>query len=287
MRIGFLVSRYKPTDRNHMPEVAAILAARGATVRPIHLSEHAIDLADVRVEHDLYVLKDKSQLAMSVAASLHAAGAAMVNPYPVSALLRDKVVTFHALQAAGVPIPQTFVASRFEQLREAVKQGPLVLKPHQGSRGEGIQIVRDVRRTAVVPHIEEPVFAHRFHASTGPDRKVYSIGSELYGVQRVWPPRTYTDELGEPFTPSPELAGITRRCGEVFGIDLFGVDIVESGGRPYVVGMSSLPGFKGVPDAARRLAEYIYNAAERVLAGEPPVPDVAPKAACARNAPLA
>jgi ribosomal protein S6--L-glutamate ligase len=287
MRIGFLVTRYKPSDQSHMPVVAAMLAARGATVSSIHLSERAIDLADVRVEHDLYVLKDKSQLAMSVAASLHAAGAAMVNPYPVSALLRDKVVTFHVLQAAGVPTPQTFVASRFEQLREAVEQGPLVVKPHRGSRGEGIQIVRDVGRTAVVPHIEEPVFAQRFHPPAGLDRKVYSIGSELYGVKRVWPPRTYTDKLGEPFTPSPELADIARRCGATFGIDLFGVDIVESDGQPYVVDMSSLPGFKGVPDAARRLAEYIYKAAERVLAGEWPVPDVPAKAALAAHAPLA
>jgi ribosomal protein S6--L-glutamate ligase len=287
VRIGFLVSRYKPSDVSHMPEVAAILAARGATVSLIHLSERAIDLADVRVEHDLYVLKDKSQLAMSVAASLHAAGAAIINPYPVSALLRDKVVTFHVLQAAGVPTPQTFVASRFEQLREAVRQGPLVVKPHRGSRGQGIRIVRDMRRTAFGPRSEEPVFAQRFHPPAGRDRKLYSIGSELFGVKRLWPARTYTDKLGEPFTPSPELADITRRCGETVGIDLFGVDIVESDGQPYVVDMSSLPGFKGVPDAARRLADYIYNAAERVLAGGLPVPDVPPKAALARTAALA
>jgi ribosomal protein S6--L-glutamate ligase len=286
VRIGFLMRRYKPTDFSHTPEVVAILAAWGATVQPIYLYEHAVDLAEVRVEHDLYVLKDKSQLAMSVAACLHAAGAAIVNPYPASATLRNKVVTFHVLRAAGVPTPQTFVASRFEQLRGALKGGPLIVKPHQGSRGEGIQIVQDIERTAVPLHIGEPVFAQRYHPPAGPDWKLYSIGRELFGVKRVWPPRTYTDKLGESFTPSPELAVVARGCGHAFGIDLFGVDIVESDGQLYVVDMSSLPGFKGVPNAARRLAEYIYNAAVRALAGEPPVPDFPPKTALPRDAPL-
>ncbi len=34
-----------------------------------------------------------------------------------------------------------------------------------------------------------------------------------------------------------------------------------SKGHPYVVDLSSFPGFKGVPDAALRLADYIYAAA--------------------------
>jgi ribosomal protein S6--L-glutamate ligase len=182
-------------------------------------------------------------------------------------MLRDKIVTFHILQAAGVPTPQTFVASRLEQLCGAVEQGPLVVKPYRGSRGEGVRIVRNAGELAALPPIREPVFAQRYHAPEGPDRKLYSIGGELCGVKRVWPPRTYEDKLGEPFTPSPELVDVARLCGAAFGIDLFGVDIVESEGTAYVVDMSSLPGFKGVPDAARRLADYISDAARRVLAG--------------------
>jgi ribosomal protein S6--L-glutamate ligase len=255
-----------------MPQVATILAGWGVAVEAIHISDRQIKVADVRVEHDLYVLKDRSSLSMSIAASLHNAGATVLNPYPVSALLRDKIVTSHILQAAGVPTPESYVASRLEQLREAVEQGPLVVKPYRGSRGEGVRIVRDAGELAALAPIQEPVFAQRYHAAGGPDRKLYRIGGDLWGVKRVWPPRTHEDKLGAPFTPSRELADIARRCGVAFGIDLFGVDIVESEGRAYVVDMSSLPGFKGVPDAAGRLAEYIYNAAERVLPRTPLVP---------------
>src|SRR5437016_11392769 len=52
-------------------------------------------------------------------------------------------------------------------------------------------------------------------------------------------------------------------------LDLYGVDIIESDGTPYVVDMNSFPGFKSVPDAPLRLAKYLYAAAERAARGQP------------------
>src|SRR5881398_2480741 len=267
------MGRYAPTDKSHMPEVVRLLAAWGATAEPVHLGDELIKLARIRVDYDLYVLKDKSDLAMRVAAALHAAEAALLNPYPASATLRDRIVKLRVLQTAGVPAPKTFVASHVDQLRAALEHGPLVIKPYRklarSAPGEGIDVVRDAAELAALPPISEPVFAQRYHASDGPDRKIYSIGSEIFGVLRSWPARTHREKLGQAFTPDAELVDITRRCGAALGIDLFGVTVVQSGGKPYVVDMTSIPGFKGVPDAARRLAEYIYAATERALNGAP------------------
>ena len=272
------MGRYAPTDKSHMPEVVRLLAEWGATAEPVHLGDELIDLARIRVDYDLYVLKDKSELAMRVAAALHTAGAALLNPYPASATLRDRIVKLRVLQAAGVPAPKTFVASHVDQLRAALEHGPLVIKPHRkltrSAPGEGIHVVRDPAELAALPPISEPVFAQRYHASDGPDRKIYSIGSEIFGVLRAWPARTHREKLGQAFTPDPELVDITRRCGAALGIDLFGVTVVQSGGKSYVVDMTSIPGFKGVPDAPRRLAEYIYAATERALRGAPLVSGV-------------
>jgi ribosomal protein S6--L-glutamate ligase len=91
----------------------------------------------------------------------------------------------------------------------------------------------------------------------------------VFGVMRAWPPRTYEEKLGQAFPVTPELRDLALRCGEAFGIDVFGVDIIVSAGVPYVVDVSSFPGFKGVPDAALRLADYINWAADRVIAGDP------------------
>ena len=58
------------------------------------------------------------------------------------------------------------------------------------------------------------------------------------------------------------------RCGEAFGIDLFGVDIIERDGTPYIVDMNSFPGFRGVPDGIACVARYLYQAAERAARGQ-------------------
>ena len=272
LRIAILMGR-SFTDERGMPEVIRLLGELGATARPLHLGDDLIDVARVRLDYDLYVLKNRKDLGMSVAADLHRAGAALLNPYPVSALLRDRIVTFRVLRAAGVPVPETFVASHASQLLPALDRGPLIIRPHRRARLRGSEVVSNAAELAALGPMEEPVFAQRYHAPDGPmHRKIYSIGSERFGLLRVRPARTPEETRGDPFTLTPELEDIARRCGSAFGIDLFGVDVVESDGRMYVIDISSFPGFKGVPHGPQRLARYIYAAAERVVRGEPIVP---------------
>ncbi|PYM86028.1 MAG: hypothetical protein DME09_03675 [Candidatus Rokuibacteriota bacterium] len=262
LRIGFLARSFSPESRSYVPLVMRALAEAGVVVDLVHPAAGVVDLSTVRVEHDLYVLKQQSGLATSIAGVLHAQGAAIVNPYPVTLALRDKIVTARILQAAGVPTPVTYVARRLEQLAPLLDEGPLIVKPYQGTEGFGVRIVRNLAELAAAPAGKEPLFAQRYHPPQGRDRKIYSIGDRLFGVKKIFPARTEEEKHGEPFTPTPELCEIARRCGQAFGIDLYGVDIIESDGKPYVVDMSTMPGFKGVPDAPSHLASYLYEAAK-------------------------
>ena len=263
LRIGFLLPRYHQPSRSHLPAAMRILAEWGVTVEVIHPRDGAVDLSTVRVEHDLYVFKKISGPAASIAGVLHALGAAMVNPYHATMALRDKVIASHLLQAAGVPTPATYVASHLTQLAPLLEGGPLIVKPVGGTEGFGVRVVRTPDELAAVPAGKDPLFAQRYHPPQGRDRKIYSIGGRLFGVKKIFPARTEAEKHGEPFIPTPELCEITLRCSRALGIDLFGIDIVESEGRPYVVDMSSMPGFKGVPDAPSYLASYLYDAAKR------------------------
>jgi ribosomal protein S6--L-glutamate ligase len=255
-----------------MPDVVRLLTEMGVKVDVIYPEEQLTSLANVRVEHDLYVLKSGTELALSLAGALHAAGATILNPYPVAAMLRDKIVFTRALQKAGLPVPETYVTAHPEQLAPLLDKGSLVLKPHRGSLGRGIHVVWDADELNAVPTNEGPVFAQRYHKPQGRDRKIYCIGGQVFGVERVWPVQTYEEKLGQPFTVTPDLCEIALQCGSAFGIETYGLDVIISDGRPYVVDMSSFPGFKGVPDAALRLAGYIFSAGQRVLAGEPLLP---------------
>src|SRR5207253_2252083 len=112
LRIGFLFRR--PYGAGHVsifPQTLQALADAGVVVDVIAGNGRVIDLSTVRVEHDLYVLKQISGIPMSLAGALHAQGAAIVNPYPVTVALRDKVIAARMLAAAGAPMPVTYVGA--------------------------------------------------------------------------------------------------------------------------------------------------------------------------------
>jgi ribosomal protein S6--L-glutamate ligase len=263
LKIAFLLVKHPPSRKSPiMPEVFELLRQRGAEVELVYPDEGVTDLARVRVEHDLYVLKSGTDRALSVAGALHAQGATVLNPYPAAAALRDKVVSTRVLQAAGVPVPATWLARDAAELVPLLRDGALVVKPYRGSQGRGVMVIRTAEELLALPPAESLLFAQRHHAPDGPDCKLYCAGGRVFGVRRIWPPRTYEDKLGEPFAVSRELERIALACGAAFGVRLFGVDVVMSQGKPYVVDMQAFPGFKGVPDAAALLSEEIWAAAK-------------------------
>lgn len=272
LSIAFLLTKHPP-DRVSpiMPEVARLLARRGASVERIYPEDAVTDLTALEPRHDLYVLKSGTDTALSVAGALDAAGAAILNPYAVAAACRDKIVLTQVLRRAGVPVPATYVAGSLPQLEPLLAAGPLVVKPYRGSQGRGVRVVRDTGELAPLGDgTGRPFFAQRYHEPTGRDRKLYRIGGEVHGVKRIWPVSSYEDKLGEPFPVTGELRELALRCGEAFGIDVYGLDVVETADGPFVVDFSSFPGFKGVPDAAAALADVIWTTAQQARAGDRP-----------------
>ena len=268
MNIGFILGRQRPGAGSWVPQVIALLRAWGISVDEIYPDEGMIDFAKVQVEHDLYVLKpSRSQLALSYAGILHALGARMLNPYPVSAALQNKVLTTHRIQMAGVPVPHTAAVSRAEHIHELLDEGPIVITPHRSNPG---QCGRLIRSPDDLPPLSGVYLAQRYHHPDGPERKIYSIGRRVFGVFGKFNTKTRDEKTGSPFTVEPELLRITQCCGDAFGIDTFGVDVIISDGRPYVIGMSAFPGFKGIPEATTRIADYLSSNLRNVSSNPPP-----------------
>jgi ribosomal protein S6--L-glutamate ligase len=262
MKAAFLTRRHEPQSRSIVPEVARLLRERDVEVDMLYPDEQVLDLACVPVAHDLYVLKEKTEMALTLAASFHDRGALLVNPLFVTEVCRDKVATSRVLQRARVPIPETFVGATPRHLAPLLETGALVVKPRRGSQGRGVRVVRDVAHLEEAPS-EGSVFAQRYYEPDGKDRKIYRIGEAIFGVERVWPARTYEEKIGEPFEVTGRLRDITLRCGAAFGIDLYGLDIIVTAQGPFVVDFSSFPGFKGVPQADVHVADYLIRALER------------------------
>jgi len=264
MKIGVITKREKATKSGSvMQETIALLESRGVLVESIYPEDACVDVAQVKADCDLYLLKSGTEAALSLAGVLHAAGAKVLNPYPTVVAMRDKIISTKMLQDARAPLPETWFASKPEQLAGLLKEGPVVIKPFwAASQGRGVQIVKTEEDLAAVTGEDGLIFAQRYHQPDGRDHKLYVIGDQVFGVRRVWPPKTLEDKLGEPFDVPAEMREIALGCGRAFGVGLYGVDLITSDGKSYIVDINTFPGFKGVPNAASLLTEFILKNAE-------------------------
>lgn len=261
MKIGVITKREKATKTGSvMQETIGLLSSRGIVVEQLYPDDQPINVAAVKADCDLYLLKSGTETALSFAGVLDAAGAKILNPYPTVVAVRDKIISTKLLLDAGVPLPETFFTAHVGLLADALKEGPLVVKPFwAASQGRGVQIIRSDDELESVTSDEGLFFAQRYHQPDGRDYKLYVIGDQVFGVRRVWPPKTLEDKLGEPFAVDGEMKEIALRCGQAFGVGLYGVDVITSDGKPFVVDINTFPGFKGVPKAAELLAEFILT----------------------------
>jgi ribosomal protein S6--L-glutamate ligase len=246
-----------------MRETFKILSRRGFEVE-IGIPEEMILRPDrLVVTHDLYLLKSDTELALSLAGVLHAQGARVLNSYSCCLAVKDKIVATQRLHAAGIPTPSSWVTGDPALLRPLVEERALILKPYRGFHGAGIHLARNPRELAAVPASQELMLIQEYVPGAGEDLKVYVIGEDIFATRKPFSPNSFL-RPGQPCPVTAEVRKIARRCGQVFGLGLYGMDIIESPDGPIVVDVNYFPGYKGVPDGPALLADYIEKyASER------------------------
>jgi ribosomal protein S6--L-glutamate ligase len=274
MKLYFLlVRRVPPVPSPVLVDVFDLLRRRGFQVDG-GIAEEILVWADrFRVGHDLYLLKSHTELSLSLAGVLDAQGAQLLNPYASCIATQNKIVASRRLRAAGVPVPRTWVTGDLELLKGIAEEGPLIVKPYQGHRGAGIQIVRrpgDLRGLSLPDGL---IMAQDYVEGGEEDVKVYVVGDEVFAVRKPFSETSFTVP-GRPCEVDSELRDIALRCGRALGLGLYGLDVIESPEGPVVVDLNYFPGYKGVPGVAPLIADYI----ERYAAGEetlelPPLAD--------------
>jgi ribosomal protein S6--L-glutamate ligase len=257
MRLHFMLARrVPPVPSAVLVEAWRLLEARGFQVERGTPEEMLTRPDQLSVRHDLYLLKSHTELALSLAGVLHVQGGRLLNPYPNCAATQNKIMASRLLRAAGVPTPDTWVTGDFRLLRDVAATRPLIIKPYLGHRGGGLRIVRRPDELDAVPPPDAPTVVQEYIAGGGEDLKVYVVGEEVRAVRKPFAPDSFT-RPGRPCEVNGEVRDIALRCGRAFGLGLYGLDVVESADGPVVVDLNTFPGYKGVPDAAALLAEYI------------------------------
>jgi len=103
--------------------------------------------------------------------------------------------------------------------------------------------------------------AQRYAENTGFDIKLYVTGKEVYAVAKKSPLQS---EITEGLIPvTPQLRKLALDVGKLFGLDIFGLDVVETPNGLMIVDINDFPSFGRVPRAVARVSEYVLHAAKR------------------------
>lgn len=214
--------------------------------------------------YDAYVLKTVSDgPGLTILEAAEAVGIPTINNSRAIRLVRDKAVAVAFAQARGLPVPTTYFVGHPRALVGVPHDVyPVVVKPSNGTSLQDIHLVRTPEEMAHLQLDEQSYYlAMRYVENTGYDIKLYVTGQEVHAIVKSSPLHGTVQEEEVPV--SREMLKIARRVGQVFGLDLYGVDVLETPEGLYIVDINDFPSFYGVPRKVASVAEYILHAAYR------------------------
>lgn len=269
MRFCFILEEHyahKP-----MPMVIADqLQQWGHTIDVLQPYAAVTSLTDLSLsKYDAYVLKTVSDgPGLTILEAAEAVGIPTINNSRAIRLVRDKAVAVAFAQAQGLPVPLTYFVGHPRALARVPEEVyPVVVKPSNGTSLQDIHLVRtpaEMERLTLDEH--SYYLAMHYVENTGYDIKLYVTGQEVHAIVKSSPLHGTVQETEIPVTR--EMLKIARRVGRVFGLDLYGVDVLETPQGLMIVDINDFPSFYGVPRKVASVAEYILHAAYRARSAE-------------------
>ncbi|MFE1406695.1 RimK family alpha-L-glutamate ligase [Streptomyces sp. NPDC058770] len=215
------------------------------------------DLADV------YLLKAHTPGALVLARFLEAHGARVVNSAAATELCQDRSRTAAVAEGAGLPMPGTRTLDALSEALHGAERPesgyPLMVKSRHSRRADLVARVDGPAelRDLAVKWSDEPVVLQEFVANSGWDHKLWVIAGEVFaGVRRAPVGAPPDGAQSAPLVRDlpQSWTRLALHTGEVFGLDVYGVDVLDREGAPVVVDINAFPGIRGPKGAPAALA---------------------------------
>lgn len=219
---------------------------------------------------DLIVGRGRSWGLLCLLGWAESRGVTTINQRDAIAAVHNKANMAVSLAASDLPTPQTFLGATAELAKQIpLSDYPLILKPIFGDNCRGLQVVRTPAEMETVDWPEPVALAQSYHQTDGYDMKLYGVGDRVWAILKPSPfnPRKEGEasKAGE-LELTPALEDLGRKCGALFGLELYGVDCILTSSGPLVIEINDFPNYTSVPDADQQLADYVIRRAGEVRA---------------------
>lgn len=272
--IAFLSDERRPYSRVRFQEEAKPLGLTISWLDPQHF-DLLVDADEVKTFYRSRPLtppqafvprtgSDTTMFARAIIRQMESTpGVEVVNSSEAIMAARDKLLAHQLLAAGGVPFPKTVLARQPSDVAKMVRLvggPPVILKLLSGTHGKGVMLGRALDEIQAsletVWALNQTLLIQEYvdHAP-GTDIRVLVVGGRVLGAMKRtaqlgrFRANVHQGALVEQYPLTDDLEWLALQAAEVMGLDIAGVDLVESSNGYLVIEVNSAPGFQGFEKA--------------------------------------
>lgn len=201
-----------------------------------------------------------SDHSLALVRHLGASGELVINRFEALEVARDKLRTLQLLGQNGLPIPPSAFAPNPAYLSRALRSvggPPVVFKLPRSSQGRGVMLADTEEEAQAIADamwaVERDVIVQAFIPKTkGSDLRVLIVGGRpLAAVWRRARKGAFRSNLHRGGTVrrarmTREISDLAVRAAALCGLDIAGVDLLETKDGPLVLEVNAAPGIESI-----------------------------------------
>lgn len=220
---------------------------------------------------------------MAVVRQLELLAIPLVNGYDSIAKSRDKFSCLQVLASHGIRVPRSIVVTDARNLIRLIRDlngPPVIVKLLRGRQGTGVTLAESHQAVEFVVNNlsgfgDSALLQEFVGESRGRDVRALVVGGEIKAsmVRQSrggdFRSNIHLKGVGAGIDLSEEYGKVAIKSAEALGLDVAGVDMLESRDGPMVLEVNYSPGFRELEKVARiDIAEAILNYAVTMVRGE-------------------
>ena len=178
-------------------------------------------------------------------------------------LARDKLLCCQHLSGAGLPVPRSLLvrtSEEFRKLRHLLPTDRYVLKLPVGAYGIGVMLAESTDAAESIIDtmwgLKNTVLVQEYlEAAVKQDKRLLVIGDEVVAAMlRKAPDGSFRTNIRQggsahPYEPTPAEKQLALRAAMAIGLDIAGVDFIDTDRGLVITEVNASPGLEGVESA--------------------------------------
>lgn len=220
----------------------------------------------------------------AVARQFEMMGTFNVNESVAISRSRDKLRSLQLLSRKGIGLPRTGFASKADNAKDLIKNvggAPVVIKLLEGTQGIGVVLADTAKAAEAIIEafmgLKANILVQEFvKEAGGADIRCFVVGGKVVAaIKRQGAEGEFRSNLHRG--GSAQLVRLTKEervaavyAAKVMGLNVCGVDLLQSNNGPMVMEVNSSPGLEGIETATRKdiagmVIEFIEKNAKNTL----------------------